>query len=76
MTTNGRDDPELTPAQRRRARERAAARESILSAARDLARREGCAMMMLDAYKENDKAHAFYEREGFTRRGYHFLKRL
>ncbi len=42
----------------------------------DLARQEGCVTMMLDAYKENEKAHIFYEREGFVRRGYHFLKRL
>ncbi len=42
----------------------------------DLARREGCATMMLDAYMENEKAHAFYMREGFIKRGYHFLKRL
>lgn len=42
----------------------------------DLARREGCEMLMLDAYLENEKAHAFYEREGFIRRGYHFLKKL
>lgn len=42
----------------------------------DLARREGCETMMLDAYLENEKAHAFYEREGFTKRGYHFLKKL
>jgi AcrR family transcriptional regulator len=41
VTADGRDDPGRTPAQRRRDRERAAARESILSAARDLARREG-----------------------------------
>lgn len=41
MTSEGRDDPAPTPTQRRRDRERAAARESILSAARDLARREG-----------------------------------
>ena len=41
MTSDGRDDPGFTPAQRRRDRERAAARESILSAAHDLARREG-----------------------------------
>lgn len=41
-----------------------------------LALAEGCDMMMLDAYLENEKAHAFYEREGFTKRGYHFLKRL
>lgn len=42
----------------------------------DLARREGCRTAMLDAYLENEKAHAFYEREGFIRRGYHFLKKL
>ncbi len=42
----------------------------------DLARQEGCVTMLLDAYLENDKAHAFYERAGFTRRGYHFVKRL
>jgi len=41
VTIEGRDDPAPTLAQRRRDRERAAARESILSAARDLARREG-----------------------------------
>ncbi|MFN0215079.1 MAG: GNAT family N-acetyltransferase [Saprospiraceae bacterium] len=41
-----------------------------------LAREEGCEMIMLDAYLENEKAHAFYEREGFTKRGYHFLKRI
>ncbi|TDW24483.1 TetR/AcrR family transcriptional regulator [Kribbella kalugense] len=35
------DDPALTPARQRRERERAAARETILSAARDLAKREG-----------------------------------
>lgn len=36
----------------------------------------GCRTMMLDAYLENDKAHAFYERAGFVRRGYHFIKKL
>lgn len=41
-----------------------------------LARQEGCETMMLDAYLENEKAHAFYEREGFLKRGYHFLKKL
>ena len=42
----------------------------------NFARTEGCEMLMLDAYLENEKAHAFYEREGFTRRGYHFLKKI
>ncbi|MFN0034692.1 MAG: GNAT family N-acetyltransferase [Saprospiraceae bacterium] len=41
-----------------------------------LALAEGCETIMLDAYLENEKAHAFYEREGFTKRGYHFLKRF
>lgn len=41
-----------------------------------LAQSEGCEIMMLDAYLENEKAHAFYERAGFYKRGFHFLKRL
>ena len=41
MTRGGQDRPEPTLAQRRRDRERAAARESILSAALDVARRDG-----------------------------------
>ena len=41
MTAGAPGDPAPTPARRRRGRERAAARASILSAARDLARREG-----------------------------------
>jgi len=42
----------------------------------ELAISEGCEMMMLDAYLENEKAHAFYEKSGFFKRGYHFLKNL
>lgn len=41
MTRDEQDRPEPTRAQRRRERERAEARESILSAARDVARRDG-----------------------------------
>jgi AcrR family transcriptional regulator len=41
VTRDEQDQLELTPAQRRRDRERAAARESILSAALDVARRDG-----------------------------------
>ena len=37
---------------------------------------EGCETIMLDAYLENEKAHVFYERAGFVKKGYHFLKRL
>ncbi len=42
----------------------------------DLARQEDCTTILLDAYLENEKAHAFYERAGFIRRGYHFIKYL
>jgi GNAT superfamily N-acetyltransferase len=42
----------------------------------ELALAEGCELIMLDAYLENVKAHAFYERAGFVKKGYHFLKRL
>lgn len=41
-----------------------------------LALEENCETMMLDAYLENEKAHAFYERQGFVKKGYHFLKRI
>ncbi len=41
-----------------------------------LALDEGCKTMMLDAYLENEKAHTFYERAGFIRRGYHFVKTI
>lgn len=42
----------------------------------ELALHEGCQVMMLDAYLENTRAHAFYERQGFVKKGYHFLKKL
>jgi len=42
----------------------------------DLAISQGCKMAMLDAYLENEKGHVFYEREGFIKRGYHFVKKL
>lgn len=42
----------------------------------ELALREGVEMMMLDAYRENVKAHAFYERAGFVKRGFHFLRAI
>jgi GNAT superfamily N-acetyltransferase len=42
----------------------------------DYAKKLGCKTMMLDAYIENDKAHTFYERAGFVKRGYHFIKKL
>ncbi len=41
-----------------------------------IARREGCEMLMLDAYLENERGHKFYERHGFVKKGYHFLKKI
>ncbi|MBK9147959.1 MAG: GNAT family N-acetyltransferase [Flavobacteriales bacterium] len=41
-----------------------------------IAQREGCAHVMLDAYLENTAGHRFYERHGFVKRGYHFIKPL
>lgn len=40
------------------------------------AKENDCKVLMLDAYLENEKAHRFYEREGFFKRGYHFLKHI
>lgn len=40
------------------------------------AKENNCKRLMLDAYLENKKAHSFYEREGFTKRGFHFIKDL
>jgi len=37
---------------------------------------EQCAHIMLDAYLENTDGHRFYERHGFVKRGYHFIRPL
>lgn len=50
--------------------------KTLTDAVIELAKQEGCRTVMLDAYLENEKAHAFYEREGFIRRGYHFIKTI
>ncbi|MDF2437962.1 MAG: hypothetical protein K0Q95_2338 [Bacteroidota bacterium] len=40
------------------------------------AKANDCKTLMLDAYLENENAHKFYEREGYLKRGYHFLKHI
>lgn len=40
------------------------------------AKRLDCQHVMLDAYVENEAAHRFYERNGFIKRGFHFLKEV
>jgi ribosomal protein S18 acetylase RimI-like enzyme len=41
-----------------------------------LAKAHSCKVIMLDAYLENTRAHEFYERKDFIKRGYHFIKKL
>jgi ribosomal protein S18 acetylase RimI-like enzyme len=42
----------------------------------NLAKENNCQVIMLDAYVENERAHSFYMKKGFIKRGYHFLKWL
>ena len=41
-----------------------------------VAQENNCKTIMLDAYLENESAHKFYLREGFIKRGYHFIKKI
>ncbi len=41
-----------------------------------IAKQNNCKTAMLDAYLENHQAHHFYEREGFVKKGFHFIKKL
>ena len=49
--------------------------EHLLNWMTEEAKREGCELMMLDAYVENFKAHRFYYRQGFHARGFHYLRK-
>jgi len=40
------------------------------------AHREGCEIMVLDAYVTNHPAHRFYQRNGYQIVGHHFVKSL
>lgn len=40
------------------------------------AQEEGCSMMALDSYTVNFKAHKFFYNEGFSPKGFHFIKIL
>lgn len=48
----------------------------VFEYAEELARKNNCICIMLDAYKENIKAHGFYVRRGFISRGFHFIKKI
>lgn len=41
-----------------------------------LAKKEKCKVVMLDAYIPNVAAHEFYEREGFVKKGFHFIRKI
>jgi len=41
-----------------------------------LAKKEKCKVVMLDAYIPNIAAHKFYEREGFKKKGFHFIRKI
>jgi len=42
----------------------------------EIAEKEHCNVAMLDAYLENEEAHRFYERLGYIKKGFHFIKKL
>lgn len=42
----------------------------------EIANQQNCKTAMLDAYLENTKAHTFYEKLGFIKKGFHFIKPL
>lgn len=41
-----------------------------------IAKENGCNVMMLDAYLANEAGHKFYEKHGYKKTGYHFIKKL
>lgn len=42
----------------------------------ELAKEQNCTMIVLDAYTGNFKAHRFYYNQGFSPKGFHFVKIL
>lgn len=44
---------------------------AIITWAKEEAKRLGCECVLADTYLHNDRAQAFFEREGFYKRGYH-----
>ncbi len=48
--------------------------KKLLDHVEHVARQAGCACVLLDAYLKNTRAHAFYQREGYEIKGYHFNK--
>jgi ribosomal protein S18 acetylase RimI-like enzyme len=42
----------------------------------EIAEIENCKVAMLIIYIENEEAHRFYERLGYRKKGFHFVKKL
>lgn len=50
--------------------------EKLQAELESIAKKNGCRVMMLDAYLENIRGHSFYERHGYVKKGFHFVKKL
>jgi GNAT superfamily N-acetyltransferase len=50
--------------------------EKLQQELEQIARKNNCNVMMLDAYLTNEPGHKFYERNGYQKKGYHFIKKL
>jgi GNAT superfamily N-acetyltransferase len=48
----------------------------LLSWLREFAAKEGCVQMHLDSGAQRKDAHRFYEREGMSRAGFHFVENI
>lgn len=48
----------------------------LLSWLRNQAKNEGCHQLHLDSGTQRESAHRFYEREGVTKSGFHFVEKL
>jgi GNAT superfamily N-acetyltransferase len=49
--------------------------EQMIDSLLQKAKQHDCKVIMLDAYKDNGKAHQFYENHGFVAKGFHFIKK-
>jgi len=50
--------------------------EKLFEYFNNMAIREGCTLMALDSYTSNFKAHKFFYNQGFSPKGFHFLRIL
>lgn len=48
----------------------------VLASVEQLARQEGCRLVVLDAYVSNHKAAKFYTRHNYIQKGFHYVKEV